>query len=93
MKDESMNLSPAEENALYTMTALLQPTMTTDAVRDLLEMTEKGQVRNSVSNVEMQGWRYFDSPRRFGSIYGTQKGWERVPDVNGECQRGVKKFF
>ena len=30
----------------------------------------------------LQGWRYFDSPRRFGSIYGTQKGWERVPDVN-----------
>ena len=30
----------------------------------------------------LEGWRYFDSPRRFGSDYGTQKGWERVPDVN-----------
>lgn len=35
-------------------------------------------------------WRYFDSPRRFGPEYGTQKGWERFreatleqpPDVN-----------
>ena len=32
----------------------------------------------------LEGWRYFDSPRRFGSDYGTQKGWERIPDVNGE---------
>ena len=30
----------------------------------------------------LPGWRYFDSPRRFGSEYGTQKGWERIPDVN-----------
>ncbi|MEE8837179.1 MAG: virulence-associated E family protein [Eubacteriales bacterium] len=30
----------------------------------------------------LTGWRYFDSPRRFGSEYGSQKGWERVPDVN-----------
>lgn len=32
----------------------------------------------------LEGWRYFDSPRRFGSEYGTQKGWERIPDVNEE---------
>jgi hypothetical protein len=30
----------------------------------------------------LEGWRYFDKPRRFGSDYGTQKGWERIPDVN-----------
>ena len=30
----------------------------------------------------LKGWRYFDSPRRFPGEYGTQKGWERVPDVN-----------
>ena len=30
----------------------------------------------------LEGWRYFDSPRRFGSDYGTQKGWERIADVN-----------
>ena len=37
-------------------------------------------------------WRYFDSPRRFGPEYGTQKGWERfreatleqLPNVNEE---------
>lgn len=32
----------------------------------------------------LEGWRYFDSPRRFGSDYGSQKGWERIPDVNEE---------
>jgi len=30
----------------------------------------------------LAGWRYFDSPKRFGREYGTQKGWERVPDAN-----------
>lgn len=30
----------------------------------------------------LEGWRYFDSPRRFPSDYGTQKGWERVDVVN-----------
>ena len=37
-------------------------------------------------------WRYFESPRRFGPEYGTQKGWERfreatleqLPNVNEE---------
>ena len=27
----------------------------------------------------LPGWRYFDKPRRFGSEYGSQKGWERIP--------------
>jgi len=30
----------------------------------------------------LEGWRYFDKPRRFGADYGTQKGWERIGDVN-----------
>ena len=30
----------------------------------------------------LEGWQYFDSPRRFGSDYGSQKGWERISDVN-----------
>lgn len=31
----------------------------------------------------LPGWRYFDKPRRFsGTDYGSQKGWERVDDVN-----------
>ncbi len=29
----------------------------------------------------LTGWRYFSSPKRFGSEYGTQKGWERIPEV------------
>lgn len=33
----------------------------------------------------LTGWRYFDSPRRFtGTDYGTQKGWERIRNVNEE---------
>ena len=31
------------------------------------------------------GWRYFSNPKRFGSEYGTQKGWERIPDVNEQA--------
>jgi len=30
----------------------------------------------------LEGWRYFDSPRRFPGDYGTQKGWERIDVVN-----------
>ena len=52
MKDESGNLSPATENALHATMALLQPDMTAEEVRDLLEVTEKGQVRNLISNAE-----------------------------------------
>ena len=29
-------------------------------------------------------WRYFDSPKRFGPEFGTQKGWERIKPVNEE---------
>ena len=52
MKDESEKLSPAAENALRSATALLPPDMTTEAVMDLLETTEKGQVRNLITNAE-----------------------------------------
>ncbi len=30
----------------------------------------------------LKGWRRFETPRRFGGDYGTQRGWERVRDVN-----------
>ena len=33
----------------------------------------------------LTGWRYFSSPKRFGGEYGTQKGWERIPDVYQEA--------
>ena len=52
MKDESETLSPATENALRAATASLQPDMTTEDVRDLLETTEKGQVKNCITNAE-----------------------------------------
>ena len=32
----------------------------------------------------LPGWQYFSSPKRFGKEYGTQKGWERIPEVNKE---------
>ena len=40
----------------------------------------------------LPGWRYFDKPRRFGPEYGTQKGWERVRDVN-ECASTDEGFL
>lgn len=30
----------------------------------------------------LKGWSRFNSPRRFGTPYGTQKGWARDPAVN-----------
>ncbi len=45
----------------------------------------------------LKGWRYFDSPRRFGSYYGTQKGWERIKNVtenvNGLLSTNSKMFI
>lgn len=52
MKDESVDLSPEAKNALWETTALLQPEMTTEDVEGLLTLTEKGQVRNCVTNAE-----------------------------------------
>ena len=53
MKDESETLAPATENALRAATAALQPEMTTEDVKDLLETTEKGQVKSSITNAEL----------------------------------------
>ena len=52
MKNESENLSLAAENALHAALSALSPDMTTEAVRDLLETTDKGQVRNLITNAE-----------------------------------------
>ena len=52
LKDESVDLSPEAKNALWETTALLQPEMTTEDVEGLLTLTEKGQVRNCVTNAE-----------------------------------------
>lgn len=53
MKDESENLAPATENALRAATTALQPEMTTEDVKNLLETTEKGQVKSSITNAEL----------------------------------------
>ncbi len=53
MKNESENLSPAAENALRETMAVLSPPKTVEEVTELLDLTEKGLVRNTVSNAEM----------------------------------------
>ena len=35
-----------------------------------------------ISEGSLPGWRYFSNPKRFGKEYGSQKGWERIPEVN-----------
>ena len=53
LKNESEVLSPVMESALHPAVIALQPEMTTEDVKELLEMTEKGQVRNLLTNAEM----------------------------------------
>lgn len=39
-------------------------------------------VNQLIRDGSLPGWRYFNSPRRFlNTDYGTQKGWERIPDT------------
>ena len=37
----------------------------------------------------LPGWRYFDKPSRFGPEYGSQKGWERIPDPVPDANEGM----
>ena len=53
MKNESGSLSPETENALHETMAVLSPPKSVEEVRELLDLTEKGLVRNTVSNAEM----------------------------------------
>ena len=53
MKNESGNLNPETENALHETMAVLSPPKSVEEVRELLDLTEKGLVRNTVSNAEM----------------------------------------
>ena len=52
MKKESENLAPAAGNALHAALTVVSPEMTTEQIREMLEVTEKGQVRNMVTNAE-----------------------------------------
>ena len=50
MKDESENLSPATENALHAALSGASPDMTVEDVKELLETTEKGQIKSCFTN-------------------------------------------
>lgn len=51
-------------------------------------------VNQLISTGRLKGWKAFESPRRFGKEYGTQRGWERAygdankaasaPETNGD---------
>ena len=44
---------------------------------------------------KLTGWRAFNSPKRFRDGYGTQRGWERIPDnegVNKDVNRQLTLF-
>ena len=34
-----------------------------------------------IASGRLSGWRAFNSPKRFRDGYGTQRGWERIPDT------------
>ena len=87
MKDGTANLNPAEENALYATSALLQPEKTVEEVEMCLQKTAKGQVRNCVTNAEMilsydpllrGGIRYNELTQRVDIV--KQLGWNREKD-------------
>ena len=84
MKNESENLSPAAENALRETMAVLSPPKTVEEVTELLDLTEKGLVRNTVSNAEMilsydpllrDSVRYNELTQRVDVV--KPMGWER----------------
>lgn len=46
-------------------------------------------VNQLIRRGDLKGWRAFDNPRRFGNGYGTQRGWEKVPEnVNENVNKG-----
>ena len=53
MKEGSGNIAPVTANALHEAAALAQPDMTEEEIRDLLDMTEKGQVKSNITNAEL----------------------------------------
>ena len=47
------------------------------------QTNEINDIMNQLIREDPPGWRYFDKPRRFtGTDYGSQKGWEKVENVN-----------
>lgn len=54
------------------------------------QTNEINEIMNQlIKSGALPGWQRFENPRRFGSEYGTQKGWERIPSVNGASKTDV----
>ena len=53
MKNGFGNTDPVTANALHEAAALAQPDMTEEEIRELLDVTEKGQVKSSITNAEL----------------------------------------
>ena len=84
MKDESENLSPATENALQAAMAMLASPKSVEEVTEMLALTEKGQIRNTVSNAVTilsydpllrDGFRYNELTQTIDVV--KPMGWER----------------
>lgn len=84
MKDESETLNPVTENALHATMAALSSPKTVEEVMEMLSMTEKGQVRNTVSNAEAilsydpllrDGFRFNELTQTIDVV--KPMGWER----------------
>ena len=85
MKDELETINPVTANALHETMALLSSPMSVEEVREMLDQTEKGQVKNRVSNVEMilsydpllrDGFRYNELTQAIDVV--KPMGWKRV---------------
>lgn len=84
MKSESETISPRAKNTLHEVMAALSPEMTVDEVAEMLEMTDKGQAKNSVMNADIilsydpllrDGLRYNELTQRIDIV--KDMGWRR----------------
>ena len=84
MKKESGNMNPVTGNALHAALQDLSPEKTTEQVREMLEVTEKGTVRNTVTNAEQilscdpllrEGIRFNELTQRVDIVKNL--GWNR----------------
>ena len=49
-------------------------------------------VNTGIENGDILGWRAFKSPKRF-KTYGTQKGWERIPEAENHLEGDESGFI
>ncbi len=85
MKEELCNISAEKQNMLHTIMPAIAREMTVEQVMELLDLTDKGIVRNSVANAELilsydpllrDGIRYNELTQRIDIV--KQMGWERI---------------